>query len=322
LDLSHGTTATVMRIGVIGTGAIASRHLSALATLGQAEVVAHLATSQDKADAAARRNGGVGFSSLDAFVRQGRPDVVFVCVPPHRHGAIEDRLIDDGIPFLVEKPMSAGAEPAERIAERIAGCRPIVAVGYQWRALDHVAAARGALAGRDIRMIIGEYHVGTPTTPWWRRRAESGGQFVEQTCHLIDLARVFAGEAEVAAALGANFARTAFPDADIAGVSAALLRYRSGAVGVFSATAVLPKPASVGLRVVCDGLEVSITLSETIIFDADGTRAFPATENPYVRQNAGFLDAVATGDPARVYCSYSDALLTHRTCLEIAALIG
>ena len=44
-------------------------------------------------------------------------------------------------------------------------------------------------------MIVGEYHVGTPAARWWRRRAESGGQFVEQACHLVDLARVLAGEA-------------------------------------------------------------------------------------------------------------------------------
>jgi myo-inositol 2-dehydrogenase/D-chiro-inositol 1-dehydrogenase len=311
-----------MRIGVIGTGAIAARHLSALAAVGGAEVVAHLATSLDKADAAAARSGGAGFSSLDDFMRQGRPDAVFVCVPPHRHGVIEDRLIDDGIPFLVEKPLSAGAEPATRIAERVAQHQHLVAVGYHWRALDHLAAARNALAGRKVRMIVGEYHVGTPAARWWRRRSESGGQFVEQACHLVDLARVLAGEAEVAAALGANFARPAFPDADIPGVGAALLRFRSDAVGIFSATAILPRAASIGLRLICDGAEVTVTLSETTILDAEGTRTVLGVENAYLRQNAAFLDAVATGEPARVYCSYSDALLTHRTCLEIAALIA
>jgi predicted dehydrogenase len=311
----------VMRIGVIGTGSIASRHVSALESIEGAEVVAHLATSDAKAVAAASRSRGVGFSSLDEFVRRGRPDAVFVCVPPHRHGEIEDRLIDDGIPFLVEKPLAAGGQPAERVGERIAGRGLVAAVGYHWRALDHLSTARDALAGRDIRMIMGEYHVGTPAAPWWRRRAESGGQFVEQACHLVDLARVIAGDAEVAAAHGVHFERLGLPDADIAGVGVALLRYTSGTLGVFSATSILPKVASIGLRVVCEGLQVAITLSETVILDADGSRATAAAENPYVRQDAAFLDAVGTGDPARVYCSYADALLTHRTCLKIAALI-
>ncbi len=311
-----------MRIGMIGTGAIASRHLAALAAIPQAQVVAHLATSQAKADAAAARHGGAGYCDLDAFVRQGLPDAVLVTVPPDRHGAIEDRLIDDRIPFLVEKPLSVAADPAERIAARLAGGTLVAAVGYHWRALDHLAAARAALGAHPIRMVIGEFHVGTPAAPWWRRRGRSGGQFVEQACHLLDLGRVLAGEATVTAASGGHFSRAAFPDADIAGVGAALLRYDSGAVGSFTATAILPKAASVGLRVICEGLQVGLTLHETTIVDAAGTRVVAVADNPYAIQNRAFLGAVAAGDRSAVLCTYADALLTHRICQRIAELIG
>ena len=307
-----------MRIGVIGTGSIAARHLLALGSLPEARVVAHLATSPEKAEAAAARHGGAGFADLDAFVRRGRPDAVIVTVPPARHGAIEERLIADGIPFLVEKPLSADPDLAERIAERLHGHGLVVAVGYHWRALDHLKEARTALAGRAIRMVLGEFHVGTPAAAWWRRRADSGGQFVEQACHLVDLARVLAGEATVAAALGQHFDRPAFADADIAGAGAALLHYDTGAVGVFTATSILPKAASIGLRLVCEGMQVAIALSGATIEDAGGARVVPVGENPYAIQDRTFLDAVAAGDASAVFCTYGDALLTHRTCHRIA----
>ncbi|KFL27034.1 hypothetical protein JP75_25405, partial [Devosia riboflavina] len=83
-----------MRLGIIGTGNIARRHLALLAeTDGDVAVVAHLSRHADRAAEAASRYGGTPHTSLDEFITQGRPDAVIVTVPPDQHGEIEHALI-------------------------------------------------------------------------------------------------------------------------------------------------------------------------------------------------------------------------------------
>jgi predicted dehydrogenase len=309
-----------MRIGLIGTGAIAQRHLATFENLGApAGVVGHLATTPDKAAQAAARWGGRGFTAIDDFIRGGRPDAVFVTVPPAQHGLIEERLIADGIPFLVEKPLSVGPDLPERIADRLARTHLVVAVGYHWRAMDTMPAVRQFLAEHPPRMVLGEYHVGTPAAAWWRRQSESGGQMVEQACHLVDLARSLIGEARVEAAVAAHVTRAAYPDADIAATSAALLRFPGDVPGVISATCMQPRSPTVQLRIVCDDALATVTLKGATFVEGSEQRHLAVGGNPYVAQNRAFIAAVASGRSQDVFCSYQDALITHRLCHAIAA---
>jgi predicted dehydrogenase len=309
-----------MRIGLIGTGKIAARHVTSLAETGH--VLLHVGTTPEKGAAAAARHGGTGYDDLDAFLREGKPDAVIVTVPPARHGAIERRLIADRVPFLVEKPLSADAATAEIIAGDIEGRGLVVAVGYNWRGLDGLDAARAALATSAARMVIGEFHVGLPASPWWRRRAESGGQFVEQACHVVDIARYLVGEAEVEAALGAGAARQDAAGSDVATASAALVRFRSGAVGIFSASNLASEPKSVGMRIVCEGRHITIGLTGiTIWADEAMTTHAARAEASFRTQNLAFLRAVESSDPSAVLCTYADALATHRLCQAIAARV-
>lgn len=305
-----------MKVGIIGTGKIAGRHVEVLA--GSCELL-HLGTSEEKGAAAASASGGQYFASLDDLIGRGRPDAIIVTVPPHGHGAIEHRLIRDGIPFLVEKPLSADRRTAEQVAEALERRPVLAAVGYNWRALDTLPAVRHAVAVSPIGMVVGEYHVGMPPTAWWRKQASSGGQFVEQACHLVDLARVLMGEARVEAAIGSRPARHAYPDADVSSTSAALLRYGSGATGIFSATSLLARPADVRLCLMGEGTHIEVTAAAATISTRESVERIAVVENTYLRQDQAFLDAVMAGDPSGVFCTYADALVTHRLCQDISA---
>ena len=47
---------------------------------------------------------------------------------------------------------------------------------------------------QTIGMALGRWMGGMPGVAWWRRQEGSGGQFVEQTTHIVDLLRYCAGE--------------------------------------------------------------------------------------------------------------------------------
>jgi len=196
-----------MKIGMIGTGGIAQRHLGVLGTIPDLEIVGHVSHAPARAVAQAAQWGGEPFTSIEELLDRQRPEVVWVCVTPDRHGALERELVRRRLPFFVEKPLSADRATAEEIATRLTPDGPIVAVGYKLRALDTLDRARALLAERPPRMVLAAWHDSLPPPAWWRRGAQSGGQVVEQATHLLDLARHLVGEATVLAGLGGQWPR-------------------------------------------------------------------------------------------------------------------
>ncbi len=306
-----------MKAAVIGTGQIAQRHLKSFQSIGDLQVVGHVGRSQAKADAAAASWGGRGYARLDDLLDAEQPDAVWITVPPDQHGSLEYRLLDAGIPFMVEKPLSADRRTAEKIGSAITRKQALVAVGYNWRALDTLPGVRAFLSGNPARMVIGAFHVNMPPAVWWRHQTESGGQMVEQATHLIDLARALIGEGTVVAAQASTFARPAYPDADIAGVSAALLRFDNGAPGVFSATAILAKGASVQLQLICEAMLITITPAAVIYNDGATERREQTQVSPYEAENRAFIEAIAQANPDLIFSPYADALRTHHLCHDI-----
>jgi myo-inositol 2-dehydrogenase/D-chiro-inositol 1-dehydrogenase len=160
------------------------------------------------------------------------------------------------------------------------------------------------------------HHVG-----WWPVRERSGGPVVEQAAHVLDLARLFAGEVAEVFAMG-DGQPPEVPGADVDGVTTATLRFRSGALGTLSTTCVLGWKQRAGLEVVADGLWLSVSESGLAI-RADGAdpveevvAADPAAAR--VAVDRAFVDAVrGIGDDVRV--PYAEALRTHRLACALAS---
>lgn len=308
-----------LAVVMIGAGGFARRHLEVLEGYADVEIVGHQARRREAAAEQARRFGGQAFDSVDALLDTCRPDAAWIVLPPGAHGPPEDACLDRGVPFFVEKPLSAGREPAERIASAVERSGLVTAVGYHWRALDILPEVRDALAGREVRLVRGSWHDATPAPAWWAKRSESGGQIVEQATHVLDLARVLLGEAEVVAALAPVVHRSDWPESDVAAASAALLRYRSGPIGVFSATCALAGPAEIELEIYAEGRRVTVDQRHVQIDDGATTRRTVVRDDPVDTENRAFLHAVQSGDARSVIASYADALASHRLAIAIQA---
>ena len=306
-----------MKVAIIGTGQIAQRHLKSFQQIADVQIVGHVATKQDKADAAAAEWGGRGYVTLDDLLAEAKPDAVWITVPPHQHGNFEYRLLDSRIPFLVEKPLSADRRTAEEIGSAIAQSDVLVAVGYNWRALDTLPRLREHLALHPPRMVIGAFHVNTPSAVWWRHQSESGGQFVEQATHLIDMTRALVGSGTLLCAQASTFERSAFPDADIAGVSAAMIRFSGNVVGVFSATCILEQGGHVQLQFISENATATLTRAAVTYQTLDSRTVDSAQVDSYEAQNRAFLMAIRQNEPELIYSTYADALQTHHLCHDI-----
>jgi predicted dehydrogenase len=140
---------------------------------------------------------------------------------------------------------------------------------------------------------------------------------VEQATHLFDLARSLVGEAKVLASTAAAHPRPIYPDADVADVSAALLTFKGGIPGVFSATCLAGGQSAVYVQIICEGLLITITQSGATYDIGMEKRKLRLGNDPFLDEDRLFIKAVQRNDPSLLLSNYEDALKTHRLCHDV-----
>jgi myo-inositol 2-dehydrogenase/D-chiro-inositol 1-dehydrogenase len=318
-----------LKLALVGAGWISQSHLAALDRLGRTELVGVASSRIESAETTAGPRGITAYDDVRRLLDEGRPDVVYVCVPPSAAVAICEQLVERGIPFLTEKPLAAtDAGGPARLAAAILERGLVVAVGYHLRALEAMAEIRQRLADNPARLVTARWLSETPAPAWWQREAGGGGQVVEQATHFYDLARWLVGEAEVVSAVSVREEPVVPPGADVVDATAALLRFETGAIGSFANTRRL---ASAVVELELASAELITTVRrvgdgpgsfEVSFADGRAKRTVPPGRDPYEAQAEAFLDAVEAGHPDGVLSSYPDALKTDRLTRAVVKATG
>ncbi|WP_079912199.1 Gfo/Idh/MocA family protein [Paenibacillus sp. 32352] len=309
-----------LQIGFVGTGGFTKFHCNLLAKMDGVQIRAFCATNLEKADRlAAEWQGAEGYDSIHRMLDETSLDAVYICVPPMAHGEIETALIERGIPFFVEKPVGLDLELPHAILQKVQEKKLITSVGYHFRYMDSTQRAAAVLAERTIGMGLGYWMGGMPRVAWWRKQDGSGGQFIEQTTHIVDLMRYLMGEAlEVYAAYGSRFMHTVEEGVTTPDVGTVTIKLASGAVATISNTCMLPAGGPTGLHLYTDQGIMELTqgglkdIGKTIVCE------YKNQSNAYVRAHEAFLHAVRTGDTSGILSTYEDAVKTQ--AIAVAAL--
>jgi predicted dehydrogenase len=299
-----------LRLGFIGAGGIAARHIEALRQFDDVEITAITNPTAAKAHGLAQKFGLDAriYENYSDLLKGGTLDAVYICVPPFAHGEIETAVIKQDLPFLVEKPLAVDLTTAENIAAQVAAKGLVTAVGYQWRYLNTSELARQRLAEHPARLVHGYWWDKTPPTAWWSVPARSGGQIIEQTTHMFDLARWLVGEIRDVTAIGEQSRGAESVDT----ASVVSVRFENGAIGTFTSSCLLNRLYQRGLQLVSAGQTLELSYQELITDDGQSEpRRETVNVEPFVRLNRDFLDAVA-GRANNVRSDYADALKTHR----------
>ena len=195
----HTYRAAVIGCGRIGTdtgdpGSGSSRirsHAAAYVESPRTELVALCDTDEGRlAHAAERWPGAACYSRVADLLDRERPDLVSICTSPSAHIGVLEEALEANVPgVLLEKPVAALLEEAERALESVAGSRTRVAVNYIRR---FPPAYRGAI--RDISGgALGDIqHVGVLYTKG----------VVNNGTHVLDLLRALLGQPEEAEVVG------------------------------------------------------------------------------------------------------------------------
>jgi predicted dehydrogenase len=100
-------------IGVVGIGALGRHHARHLASLDEARLVGVYDLDPERGRAAAEELGTRSFADLDTLL--AAVEAVTVAVPTPAHAAVGLRALERGVPVLMEKPLAATVEEADRL---------------------------------------------------------------------------------------------------------------------------------------------------------------------------------------------------------------
>ncbi len=299
-----------VNIAFVGTGGIANHHMRTLAEIDCAEMVGFFDLDIARAEATAAAFGGNAYPSLEALCDGSSPDAVYVCLPPFAHGEIETELARRKLPMFVEKPVAVDMGSGRRVLDAVQDSGVITAVGYHWRYMDNTERAQELVGNDPVGFALGGWMGGMPGVAWWRVRAQGGGQIVEQTTHIVDLARHLMGEVVQVHATARTGLMAEVENYDIHDATVTNFVFASGAIASLTSTCLLSAGGQVGLDLYQRGRVVRLRAHELIVEESTGTQTHLLGNNPTRAEDEAFVHAVATGDSSAIRSDYADALRT------------
>lgn len=304
-----------VRIGFIGTGGIAGAHMKNLRTFDDVEFAAMCDVATERAEAAAAEYGGQAYSDFRRMYDEADLDAVYICTPPFAHGDQEKLACAQGLPMFIEKPVALDLDTALDIEAHVRQSGVLTSVGYHWRYTGQAQYARTLLkSAGPVLGGLGYWMGGLPGTAWWRVRSQSGGQHVEQTTHVFDVARfLFDSEPIAVHGLAASGALADVPDYDIDDLSTVNIRFANGAAANITSCCALQGWRRVHMDVFCKDLVVTVGNGTLAVNRQGQDEVVPQLESQ--DRDRVFIDAVKSGDGGQILSPYGDAVKTLRLML-------
>ncbi len=304
-----------LRAAVVGAGWIAADHVGELMRRDDVQVVGVCDLDPARAQALAPP-GATVYERFDELLEGAQPDALWVCTPPLAHREPTIAALARGIHVYLEKPIARTAHDAAAILAAAEASDAVCAVGYQWHATDLLDAAREALDGQELSLLVGRSIGPTATRPWFLNREQGGGNVLERGSHHIDLVRTLGGEIErvQAAASSVLLGQAEGERGDIDDAATLVLHLENGGIAtVVVAWTRRSQPGIYTLDIVASDATLALTLDPE--FTLRGTSAGRTVDarsavHPFRRSIARFLDAMRERDPARVFCTPADAART------------
>ncbi|MBT2512333.1 Gfo/Idh/MocA family protein [Arthrobacter sp. ISL-30] len=321
-----------LRVGIIGTGGIAHAHAGALLQQEGIELAVAIDVEPSRSEAFADKFaiGRTAVSLADAL-NNGALDMVAVCTPPSSHQPLALEALSYGLHVVIEKPPALSLRQMRELQHAEAASAGSVSCIFQHR----FGSAAQRLVSLQSLGLLGKPLVGACNTFWFRDQAyfdvpwrgrwdvEGGGPTMGHGIHQFDLlTHVWGPWAEVTA-----FASKLARQTDTEDVSAAIVRFESGAIATITSSVISPRETS-QLRLDYEFATVELehlygysnnNWSFTPAPGSEELRAAWASDDDvasgHLAQYKAIVDALSTGSPASV--SLQDAYAT----MELAAAI-
>jgi predicted dehydrogenase len=231
----------MLRIGLIGAGAIGRAHLATFRHIQGVRVAGVADPAIERAHELAALVGAEAHADYRALL--GAVDAAWICTPPRLHPEQALACADAGAHVFCEKPIALDLAEADRMiaATRRAGVH--LMIGQVIRYYPETVLLKQLVDAGELGepvVALGRRMLAAPPALWtdWRRDvALSGGFAVDSAIHEVDTIRFLAGE------VASVYARVAHGDPGSPSVDTdlrALLTLANGAAATVEASCVAP----------------------------------------------------------------------------------
>ncbi len=300
---------TKLCVGLIGVGRMAEIcHLPILAKLPQVELVAFCDSDPDNLTARGDEYGvDKRYSDHHDLFDQERLDAVCIFVPPFAHTDAEIIAAQNGIHVFVEKPPALSMDKAHEIDAAIQKAGVISAVGFNRRYAKTSEEARLHLAGKTmIQALIHRLHGSRAAAYWWMLEELSGGAFIENTIHTVDLLRYLGGEYTSVSARGMD-RRDKTQDLDIPLTICVTYTLAGGGVANITTSTALEASGHSQFLLIADGSLYELNGGRLTI-DGEEIAEDEPDRADYKGEFSTFFEAIIEDDPERIRSPYSDGM--------------
>ena len=206
-------TKPVIRIGLLGFGAMGKTHAFAVSNLPyycndlpfRAVIQGVATTSMEKSTAVAKEYGFAAATDReDVLINTPEIDVIDICTPNHLHADTVRRALAAGKHIYCEKPLASTLQDAEEIAALAAKTDRICSVVFHNRHLSAVRRAKQLIdEGRLGRILSFDFRylhnscTDAQKNAGWKQSADicgKGGVLFDLGSHVIDLAVYLCGK--------------------------------------------------------------------------------------------------------------------------------
>lgn len=223
-----------LNIAVAGAGLIGRKHIDLINLSTDCRLLA-IADPSDAAASLADTLGVQWLSDFEGVLNLEKLDAVILATPNQLHFAQAMACVKNGVPVLVEKPVTQSVEEAHELARCCEQLGARVLVGHHRMHSDIIQNAKAIIDSGVIGEIVAVQGAALFYKPddyflagSWRTRS-GGGPILINMIHEIGNLRYLCGEITQVQALPSN-ARRGFEVEDTVGI---LLRFENGAIGTF-----------------------------------------------------------------------------------------
>jgi len=231
-------------VGIVGTGAITGKHIQAINSLEDLNLLGLMNPSRSAAEEAKQLFGIWTYSDLDEFLAIPALQLVVVCTPSGYHMEYAVAAAKAGKHVLIEKPIEVTLEKADLIIDACKNAEVKCGVIFQNRFGPNYIKLKNAInSGKLGKLLMGNAHIN-----WFRSEeyysgsnwkgtfyGDGGGAFINQAIHTLDLLLDIMGDVEMV------FGKTDTIYHVIEGedIGAAVLNFKNRALGSITASTAL-----------------------------------------------------------------------------------
>jgi len=282
-----------LRVALVGCGAIAEWHRTAIATTARTHITACVDPDSGRAAAMAAKTGGTAYGSLAEALAADAADAVAILVPHHLHEALATEAFAARRHVFLEKPMATDLAACERILAAARSAGTVFMVGENAQYWPGVVRAKALLdEGAIGTLVTARAWCCTPFMPefyaedGWRFSLASagGGVAVDAGSHFLRPLRMWCGELVDVVAV------TARPQVAMEGESLcrSLCRFERGVVASFDAMLAVAAGARVPrFQLTGTAGEIVIDGTQVHLFPASGGAGSVVCESGYLASYAG-----------------------------------